>query len=101
MYQRPESYYIHKNLNNYIQFGEIGMTFKQPTSVTQVNVTGTPTTGDFIQYDGSQYVPASVVTMVTAAPTSADPDGTLKYDTTNGKLYLRANNAWVAFSKDP
>jgi hypothetical protein len=46
--------------STYMQFGEIGMTFKQPTSVTKVNVEGTPTAGDFIQYDGngSQWVPA-------------------------------------------
>ena len=88
---------------SYIQFGEIGMTFKQPTSVTEVNVTGTPTTGDFIQYDGSQYVPASVVTFMSGlAPTSTtEPDGTLKYNTTTEKLYLKNGNNWVPFSKDP
>ena len=42
----------------------------------------------------------SVVSMVTSAPSSSDPDGTLKYDTTSEKLYLRAGGAWVAFSKD-
>ena len=47
---------------DYIQFGELSMEFKQPTSVTKVNVEGTPTAGDFIKYDGngSQWVPGSV-----------------------------------------
>jgi hypothetical protein len=52
---------------------------------------------------GSTYytIPSgSVVSMVGSAPTSSDPDGTLKYDTNNGKLYLRASGGWVAFSKD-
>ena len=46
--------------NTYIQFGEIGMTFKQPTSVTKVNVEGTPTAGDLLQYDGNIWTPLTI-----------------------------------------
>ena len=61
-----------------------------------------PTDGQALVYDSSLQVwqPDSVVSMVLSAPSSSDPDGTLKYDTINGKLYLRAGGVWVAFSKD-
>ena len=71
--------------------------------VTTFPVSSTaPTDGQALVYDSSLQVwqPGSVVSMVDSPPSSSDPDGTLKYDKTNGKLYLRTSNGWVAFSKD-
>jgi hypothetical protein len=69
--------------------------------ITNVSTTA-PTDGQVLVFDSgtSQWIPSrSVVGMVTSVPTSADPEGTLKYY--NGKLYLRVGSNWEAFSKDP
>ena len=64
--------------------------------------TTTPSNGQALVWNDSdnEWKPGSVVSIVTSQPSSQDPDGTLKYDTNNSKLYLRVGNEWVAFSKD-
>ena len=54
--------FTQSSLNSYIQFGEIGMTFKQPTSVTEigsVNTSSTPSNGDSLVYSSlsNQWMP--------------------------------------------
>ena len=64
--------------------------------------TTTPSNGQALVWNDSdnEWKPGSVVSIVTSQPSSQDPDGTLKYDTNNSKLYLRVGNEWVAFSTD-
>lgn len=66
--------------------------------LSNVSTTGVQAGQALVYNSSNQWVPRGAVEIASAVPSAAAPEGTLKYY--NGKLYLRAGSAWVAFTED-
>lgn len=75
---------------------------KELSKLSDVTGAASPSIGQTLVYGSGQWgLGHKTVQVVSSQPTADDEaDGTLKYDTSTNKLYLRVGGAWVAFTKD-